>query len=88
MPLVKSLRDRYRIEFFSIGGGVGIVYDPALESGDPVWWNSPAHPKRITPEDYAGAIVPLLKPLGMRIFFEPGRFMVGNAGVLLAPFST
>ena len=84
VPLVKSLRDRYRIEFFSIGGGVGIVYDPALESGDPVWWNSPAHPKRITPEDYAGAIVPLLKPLGVRIFFEPGRFMVGNAGVLLS----
>ena len=28
--------------------------------------------------------MPLLKPLGIRIFFEPGRFMVGNAGVLLS----
>jgi diaminopimelate decarboxylase len=27
--------------------------------------------------------VPLLKPLGLRIILEPGRFMVGNAGVLL-----
>jgi diaminopimelate decarboxylase len=28
-------------------------------------------------------VVPLLKPLGLRILCEPGRFMVGNAGVLL-----
>jgi diaminopimelate decarboxylase len=27
--------------------------------------------------------VPLLKPLGLKIIMEPGRFMVGNAGVLL-----
>jgi len=27
--------------------------------------------------------VPLLKPLGLRILVEPGRFMVGNAGVLV-----
>jgi diaminopimelate decarboxylase len=84
VPLVESLREQYGIAFFSIGGGIGIVYDPALESGDPGWWNSADHPKRITPEDYAAAIVPILKPLGMRILFEPGRFMVGNAGVLLS----
>jgi diaminopimelate decarboxylase len=84
VPLAEVLRDEYRIEFFSLGGGIGIVYDPALESGDPQWWSSAGHPKRITPEDYAAAIVPILKPLGMRILFEPGRFMVGNAGVLLA----
>jgi diaminopimelate decarboxylase len=84
VPLAKSLRDQYGIEFFSIGGGVGIVYDPALASGDPEWWRSTDHPKRITPEDYAAAIVPILKPLDMRILFEPGRFMVGNAGVLLS----
>ncbi len=35
VPLVESLRDTYGIEFFSIGGGVGIVYDPAFASGDP-----------------------------------------------------
>ncbi len=84
VPLIESLREQYGIDFFSIGGGVGIVYDPALESGDPAWWNAADHPKRITPEDYAAAIVPILKPLGMRILFEPGRFMVGNAGVLLS----
>jgi len=84
IPLVESLRDKYRIEFFSIGGGMGIVYDPALDSGDPEWWSADDHPQRITPEAYAAAIVPILKPLGLRILFEPGRFMVGNAGVLLS----
>lgn len=84
IPLVESLRDKYNIEFFSIGGGIGIVYDPALDSGDSEWWSAVDHPKRITPEAYAAAIVPILKPLGLRILFEPGRFMVGNAGVLLS----
>ncbi len=84
VPLVAKLRDLYRLEFFSIGGGVGIVYDPALESGSPEWWNSNTHPKHITPEAYAEAIVPILLPLNMRILFEPGRFMVGNAGALLS----
>jgi len=79
--LVGRLRAAYGIEFFSMGGGLGIVYDPALESGDQGWW-TPENP-RITPEHYAAAIVPLLKPLGLRILFEPGRFLVGNAGVLL-----
>lgn len=84
VPLAGSLRDQYGIEFFSIGGGVGIVYDPALASGQPEWWESTDHPKRITPEDYAAAILPILKPLDMHIIFEPGRFLVGNAGVLLS----
>jgi diaminopimelate decarboxylase len=84
VPLVEKLRDTYGIEFFSIGGGIGIVYDPALDSGHPEWWSAVDHPKRITPEDYAAAIVPILKPLGLRILFEPGRFMVGNAGALLS----
>jgi diaminopimelate decarboxylase len=84
VPLAEFLRDRYGIGFFSVGGGVGIVYDPALESGSASWWHSSDHPKRITPEDYAAAIVPILQPLQLRILLEPGRFMVGNAGVLLS----
>ena len=81
--LVADLKSRYDIEFFSIGGGMGIVYDGALASGSPGWWDSSAHPRRITPEDYAAALIPILTPLGLRILFEPGRFLVGNAGVLL-----
>ena len=82
--LVTEIKARHGIEFFSIGGGIGIVYDAALASGDPEWWRSTSHPRRITPEDYASAILPVLAPLGLRILFEPGRFLVGNAGVLLA----
>ena len=33
--------------------------------------------------DYADAIVPPLRDLGIRILVEPGRFLIGNAGVLL-----
>ena len=33
--------------------------------------------------DYAEAIVPPLRDLGIRILVEPGRFLIGNAGVLL-----
>lgn len=82
--LVTEIKSRHGIEFFSIGGGVGIVYDAALASGSADWWASASHPRRITPEDYAAAIVPLLAPLGLKIIFEPGRFLVGNAGVLLS----
>ncbi|HVE15567.1 MAG TPA: diaminopimelate decarboxylase, partial [Chthoniobacterales bacterium] len=85
VPLVQTLKGKHpTIEFFSIGGGIGIVYDPALESGDPAWWSAVDHPRRITPEAYAEAVVPLLKPLDLKILLEPGRFIVGNAGVLLA----
>ena len=38
LPLVAALAARHRLEFFSIGGGLGIVYDPALASGAPDWW--------------------------------------------------
>jgi diaminopimelate decarboxylase len=85
IPIVERLKTAHpTIEFFSIGGGIGIVYDPALESGDPAWWSAVDHPRRITPEDYAAAVVPLLEPLGLKILLEPGRFLVGNAGVLLS----
>ncbi|MEO6847847.1 MAG: diaminopimelate decarboxylase [Chthoniobacterales bacterium] len=81
-PLVEKLKATYNIEFFSFGGGLGIVYKEALASGDPAWWLAPGK-ERITPEEYAQTIVPTLKKLGLRILFEPGRFLVGNAGVLL-----
>ena len=32
LPLVAKLARKYTFEFFSIGGGLGIVYNPALES--------------------------------------------------------
>ena len=83
VPLVKRLTEKHGIEFFSIGGGVGIVYDPALESGDAKWWRSPKRKNLLTPAKYAAKLIPLLKPLGLRILIEPGRFIAGNAGILV-----
>ena len=83
LPLVAKLKARHGIEFFSIGGGLGIVYQPALESGSPKWWKSTAAKNILTPQKYADRLLPLLKPLGLKILMEPGRFISGNAGVLV-----
>jgi diaminopimelate decarboxylase len=83
LPLVTKLAAKHNFEFFSIGGGIGIVYNPALESGAAAWWNSKAAKGIITPATYAAALVPKLQTLGLRILIEPGRFIVGNAGILV-----
>jgi diaminopimelate decarboxylase len=83
-PLAAELKRAHGIEFFSVGGGLGIVYKSSLESGQEAWWQEePGAAARLTVQDYAEAIIPTLAPLGLRILLEPGRFMVGNAGVLL-----
>jgi len=57
-----------RVKWFNIGGGLGIIY-----SGE----------RPQTANDYAKAVLPLLKKTKVRIILEPGRFIVGNAGILL-----
>jgi diaminopimelate decarboxylase len=82
---VAELKATYGIEYFSIGGGMGIIYRDALASGQAAWWDAqPADKRPLTPESYGAALTPLLAPLGLKILLEHGRFMVGNAGVLLA----
>lgn len=84
-PFVADLKARYGITYFSIGGGMGIVYKDALASGPASWWDAqPVDQRPLTPEVYGAALTPLLKPLGLKILLEHGRFMVGNAGVLLS----
>ena len=84
-PFVADLKARYGITYFSIGGGMGIVYKDALASGPAAWWDAqPVEQRPLTPEVYGAALTPLLKPLGLKILLEHGRFMVGNAGVLLS----
>ena len=58
------------LEHLDIGGGLGIAY----EAGQHV----------ISVEDYAAAILPVIRPTGLRLVLEPGRWIVGPAGVLLA----
>lgn len=83
VPLLERLKKKHGIEFFSLGGGLGINYKTALASGDAAWWNGPDGRKMATPAKYAERLLPLLRPLGLRILLEPGRFISGNAGVLV-----
>ena len=83
LPLVTRLKEKHGLEFFSLGGGLGIVYKPALASGAAAWWKSVAARRLITPQKYAARLLPMVKPLGLRILLEPGRFISGNAGILV-----
>jgi diaminopimelate decarboxylase len=86
-PLVLELKAKYGIEFFSIGGGVGIVYESSFMSGSSDWWDSSKRKEQRTNQlsiqQYVDAILPPLRELKLRIMLEPGRLLVGNAGVLL-----
>ena len=84
VPLVARLAKRHNLEFFSIGGGLGIVYDPALASGAKNWWQQSAAQKILNPALYAERLLPLLEPVShLRLLLEPGRFIAGNAGILV-----
>ena len=88
IPLILELKEKFALEFFSVGGGIGIVYESSFASGSVEWWSEEGRvratstlPLRI--EEYAAAILPLLHTVGLRVLLEPGRLLVGNAGVLL-----
>ena len=59
------------VERVDLGGGLGISYDPAL----------PAPP---TPAAYGAMVQRVTAGWGVRLMFEPGRLIAGNAGVLVA----
>ncbi len=67
--LIEALRGLgMTITYWDIGGGLGITYKS----------ETPPLPKEL-----AVAILPLLKASGCTIILEPGRSLVGNAGVLI-----
>jgi len=82
-PVARRLSHRYGIEFLSLGGGIGIVYDPALASGSAGWWRTKPAARLLTPAGYAEALLPALQALGLQVLLEPGRFIAGNAGILV-----
>jgi diaminopimelate decarboxylase len=68
--LVAELRaDGIRLQHVDLGGGLGISYE-----GRPV----PG------PADYAAAVIPFVRETGLELLLEPGRVIVGPAGVLLS----
>jgi diaminopimelate decarboxylase len=69
--LIQSLRAAgHRIETADLGGGLGVPYDPA----------KPAPP---SPAAYGLMVKEATAGWACRLIFEPGRLIVGNAGVLL-----
>lgn len=70
LALAERLRTTgaHRLQVVDIGGGLGIRYD-----GE----------RPMDPVTFAEAIVPLLAPTGHTVYLEPGRFLVGSAGVLV-----
>ncbi|MFW6040099.1 MAG: diaminopimelate decarboxylase, partial [Gemmatimonadota bacterium] len=73
LELVDALRrDGIEPEYIDLGGGFGVAYE-ATEAG-------PAGPG---PEDFAAVIVPHVAASRLRLVLEPGRYIVGPAGVLL-----
>jgi len=67
--LVGSLkREGVKIRYLDLGGGLGISYKDEM----------PPHP-----EEYARAIIQGLEGLDVTLILEPGRVIVGNAGILI-----
>lgn len=54
--------------WLNLGGGLGIIYKDEQPQ---------------TPRAFAAAVLPALRPLRVRLILEPGRFIVGNAGILV-----
>jgi len=68
---VRTLRaDGHTISHVDLGGGLGIPY---RDDNEP-----PPHP-----EAYANVVKQATRDLDCRLIFEPGRLLVGNAGILV-----
>jgi diaminopimelate decarboxylase len=68
---VRTLRgDGHAISHVDLGGGLGIPY---RDDNDPP----------PSPDDYAKMVKRATRDLGCRLIFEPGRLIVGNAGILV-----
>jgi diaminopimelate decarboxylase len=69
MGLIRDLKaNDIAISYVDMGGGLGITYDQ----------EAPPHPR-----EYARSIISQLKGTGLKLILEPGRVIVGNAGILV-----
>lgn len=72
VELTNTLReDGHPIEHVDVGGGLGVPYR-----------NDNTPPP--LPDAYAQVVNRHLKPLGLKVMFEPGRLIAGNAGILVS----
>ena len=69
--LIAMLRDAgHPMVTADLGGGLGVAYDPSAESPP-------------TAAEYAAMVCRTTRAWDVRLIFEPGRLIAGNAGVLL-----
>jgi diaminopimelate decarboxylase len=70
LVLIEKLRRQgHQIQYINMGGGFGIHY--RKQEGLPA-------------EAFAQVIVPAVQKAGCKLILEPGRFIVGNAGILVS----
>jgi len=68
-PVIEQVRELgIELEYCDLGGGMGVIYDEE---------------QPCTADELVGKVKPLVKSLDMTIIMEPGRFIVGNAGILV-----
>ncbi len=68
--LIEGVRESgVNLRYFDLGGGLGITYS---DEAPPL------------PDEYGAAITAETRDLGLHLLFEPGRNLVGNAGILVA----
>jgi len=75
-PYVRALKRVYafvrnspiELEYLNIGGGLGVIYNKEQPQ---------------TAHRFARAILPFVKKIGLKLILEPGRFIVGNSGILV-----
>jgi diaminopimelate decarboxylase len=69
IELIHKLRDKeISLQHVDLGGGLGVRYIDEVP---------------VSIDEFAVALLPKLSELGLTVFFEPGRSIVANAGVLL-----
>ena len=69
LELVDGLRgDGIELDWVDLGGGFGVSYDEALDPD---------------PAVFAAAVTPQLADASERLILEPGRYLIGHAGILL-----
>jgi len=70
LPLTNEIKKYIpSIRFLDIGGGFGINYTGG---------------KAVEAKKFGRAVLPIIKNLGLTVVLEPGRFIAGNAGILVA----
>jgi diaminopimelate decarboxylase len=70
LGLIADLRDLgcHELQYLDVGGGLAVTYEDEVPTD---------------PEAFAAAIVPRAVESGLTLIVEPGRYLVGNAGILM-----